>query len=530
MCVILDILSPKSRPFMSTTTFTIKANNWAPSTTFDGQSITYTITQTDHVPESPAVTFPGQTGSNSPWLTNTIYPQGVAIIFGKIVNSGDSGQIWQWLAPSVSGSDLTFTVSDTAGDDDTVVYVFTIGTNHGQVVAYSPFAIAKFGTGGSVTRTSIIYYGPYKAGTIQWGEYLENMLPKITKQYFVYDSSNTDVSPDNNPFIPEVSTQSLNVMILSSINSTINNELSESDTVIIFMIDQNSLTLSVRSSTIFNVYRISTDGYNTTTLNSHVSYKADMNITNNSAYINTLTVNDFIATNRSPKITGTVIYNRAIDAIGSLPIPHVSSLQMVQTNLQTIYDRLGGAMVEAQGYGTTRQYFAAGDFADRIWERFDTTINRLIIDGTIGTTTAAIADQLDTIFRAYIITVPSDSSDAKAIIVVLNGKTYSLYIEHEGAYHAVMSSQDGITVDGVSGGATWDTLTGGDIVINGKLFYNNVSQLIVTDWTTDELLSVTGASINTKTAVIVGRKKYPLITFKNISPSLIWINENDGVE
>ena len=510
------------------TTFTIKANYWTPSATFDGQSITYTRTQTDHVPASPAVAFPEATGSNSPWLTNTIYPQGVAIIFGKIVGDPPD-QIWQWLAPSVSGSDLTFTVSDTAGDDTTKVYVFTIGTNHGQSVAYSPFAITRFGTGGgSVTRTSIIYYGPYKAGTVQWGEYLKDgMLPKITKQIFVYDPSNTDVSPDNNPFIPEVSTQSLNVTILSSRNNNINNELSASDTVIIFMIDQNSLILSVRSSTIFNVYNISTGGYNTTTLNSYVSYKADMSITNTGS--STITVNDFNTTNPSPKITGTVIYNRAINAIGSLPIPHVSSLQMVTTNLQTIYDRLGGVMVEAQGYGTTRQYFAVGDFADRIWERFDTTINRLIINGAIGTNTAAIADQLDTIFRAYIITVPSDSSDAKAITGLINTKTYSLYIEHEGTYHAVMSSQNGITVNGVSDGSTWDTLTGGDIVINRRLFYNNVSQPIVTDWTTDELNEIDSV-IDTKTIVLVDGKKYPLITFKNISPSLIWINESDGLE
>ena len=428
----------------------------------------------------------------------------------------------------MSDSDLTFTISDTAGDDTTVVYVFTIGTNHEQAVAYSPFAINGFGTGGgSVSITSIIYYGPYKTGVnIHWGEYLKNMLIADHAMVFVYDSSNNTASLDDNPFISDSLISEFNRYSLEASIIGRNTSITYSPTGsfnVLFKYDdytQQYLLISLRCDTPFRNYTILSDVNYSITLNSYINTTI-RSIDNNGSQ--TLTVNDFIATNSSPKISGPVVYNRAVEAIGNEPIPHVSSLQMVQTNLQTIYDRLGGAMVEAEGYGITRQYFAAGDFADRIWERF----NELINEGTVGTNTAAIADQLDTIFRTYTIAIPT-YTDAKAITATLNYKDYSLYIEHEGAYYAVMSSQDGITVNGVSGGATWETLTGGDIVINnGKLFYNNVSQPIITDWTTDELGNV-NASIDTKTAVLVDGKKYPLITFKNISPSLIWINESDG--
>lgn len=521
----MGILSPKSRPFMSTTTFTIKANGWAPSTTFDGSQIKYTRTTSDHVPASPEVDFPGPTDPNSPWLTNENQP-GVAIIFGKIVGESPD-QSWQWLAPSVSGSNLTFTVSDTSGDDTTVVYVFTIGTNHGQAVAYSPFAFNNIATGGGQISDLKIYYGTYKLGTIQWG--YESSSGIVPLQYkFVYDTRTQpiNITIDNNPFIASSKLSSINSIHVSYLYQTFTDFSIDyrvsCDMYIIYSTNSYITSISYIDHTVSD-YNLSTDGNHEQTLNSHIeSIGARIQITNTG--LSTFTVNDFIATNPPLMIDGPVVYNRAIEVIGNEPIPHVSSLQTVQTNLQTIYDRLGGAMVEAEGYGITRQYFAAGDFADRIWERF----NELINEGTVGTNITAITDQLNTVFRGYGINVPNDSSDAASITVQLDSKTYSLYIEHEGAYYAVMSSQSGITVDGVSGGATWETLTGGDIVINGRLFYNNVSQPIIADWTTEELKEV-GTAINIKTAVIVGGKKYPLITFKNISPSLIWINESDGV-
>ena len=513
----LGILSHKSRPFMSTTTFTIKANGWAQSTTFDGSHITYTRTQTDIVPESPTVTFPGVTAQNSPWLTNTNQP-GVAIIFGKIVDSGDSAQSWQWLAPSVSDSNLIFTVSDTAGDDNTKVYVFTIGTNHGQAVAFSPFVIFGFGTADGSINGLKVYYGTHQYGYVQWGpEPSTGILPTHYKFVYRATDQSMNIALNNDPFIDSSKISSSSSLIVSLHNRIFTgfNEYNDSisyDINIIYSTNSYIVSISDIDTTI-NRYDISSDGGASIILNSYIQC-GGVSIINSGQ--SSIIVNECVTTNPSPFIVGPVVYNRAINTIGEQPIPHVSSLQMVQNNLQTIYDRLGGAMVEAEGYGITRQYFAAGDFADRIWERFSTLINE-------GNT--PIINQLDTIYRSYVISVPG-GTDAAAITITFNSKPHSLYIEHEGAYYAVKSSRNGITVDGVSDGATWETLTGGDIVINGRLFYNNVSQPIVTDWTTNELNNV-NSNIDYKTTVLVGGKKYPLITFKNISPSLIWINESD---
>ena len=517
------------------TTLSLFKNGWT-TAPFNGSG----FINTTAIYDGP---FPDTTGNGASQLYLT--KNGIYILFA-LFDKSDSQ--YHFLEPTEgqiteAGDAWLFDFGTTASQ----VCVFIFGTNNGQQAVCNPIII----DGSSSTPSDDPTFERLFVKNLEQDESrapsskcdpeaMRNLLPGDSIQFpYVLYNKTTLARGDFAAYEPVINGDSVALRITLS-KSVVLQTPAKNTIDICFVMDASDPKPVTIADLGFNPSSISitSDDAAEYTLNTAVTLaeKGTMFVSNSGTSSNTLTIVDyatqpsgFKAPSGITSVTYQSVPSEELPRVTADPLPRIANLQTVQRNLQTLYDQIGSAMVEVRGYDTiTRQYFATGDIADRVWTQMREELTTIVGEGAAQPSSGGDTEIID-----YSLSLASDST-ITPLQVTIDTITYDVYIEYDNAYYLVQTADNAISgIASAPSGITWDTITGKSITVHDigssklKLFFNSVLCTITTDWTLDELKAVS-ENIGNKTVVSVGGTLQPLIAFKNVQPSLILVPHQEG--
>ena len=522
--------------FRMSTTLSLFKNGWAKAP-FDGSGFINLMIRN-------ISTFPDTTADGASQLY--LAKNGVYILFTLFDTSNNQYRFLEPTAGQITTADDAWLFDLGTVTATMQVYPFIFGTNNGQQAVCNPFAITDLnnvsGTNafGRLFITNLDPFQREQVTSAYNAEDMQDLLPSDSKPFpYVLTNKTTIARGDFAAYEPTLNWNTIKLRINLSDSIRLQQPVIDNAVDICFVLDASDPQPVTVADLGFNpsMMYITTGSAAAYTLNTAVTL-AEKGImaasTGNNGVL--LTINDY-ATQPSgvtlpPNGLG-VAYNSVPSAelprITADPLPRIANLQTVQRNLQTLYDQIGSAMVEVRGDDTiTRQYFATGDLADRVWTQMRDELTTIVGEGAAQQSSGGDTEIID-----YSLSLASDSTTTP-LQVTIDTITYDVYIEYDNAYYLVQTADNAISgIADAPAGITWDTITGESITVHDigssklKLFFNSVMCSITTDWTLEELKTVS-RNLEQKTVVSVGGTLQPLIVFKNVQPSLILVPHQEG--